>query len=45
LELAQTFLEEALDLPPTEKESLTVPVIARQLAFKFPEITREGQNL
>jgi hypothetical protein len=45
LELAHTFLEEALDLPPSEKANLNTQVLNRQLAIKFPEIARSPQNI
>jgi hypothetical protein len=34
--LAQTFLEEALDLTPTDKQNLSTQAIGRQIAIKFP---------
>ena len=36
LELAQTFIEEVLDLPPSEKMNLTKESLARQISLKFP---------
>ncbi len=40
LELAQTFLEEVLDLPLAEKQNLTTQAISRQIAVKFPEASK-----
>ena len=45
IELAQTFIEEALDLPPSEKSNLTKESINRQIAMKFPEISRDSTNV
>lgn len=44
-ELAQTFLEETLDLPPSDKNSLNVETLKRQISIKFPEVAREGPNV
>jgi hypothetical protein len=40
-ELIQTFIEETLDVPPSEKSNLTVAAITRQIAVKFPELIRD----
>lgn len=45
LELAKTFVDEVLDLPPTEKGNLTKEALERQIFLKFPEISREYSNL
>lgn len=45
LEMAQTFIEEVLDLSPSEKQNLTKEVIARQILVKFPEIARDDPNV
>jgi hypothetical protein len=42
LELAQTFLEEVLDLPLPDKQNLSTQAITRQIAIKFPEASKEG---
>jgi hypothetical protein len=42
LELAQTFLEEVLDLPLTDKQNLSTQAITRQIGVKFPEASKEG---
>jgi hypothetical protein len=42
LELAQTFMEEVLDLTPSDKANLTTSAINRQIALKFPEISKES---
>lgn len=44
-ELAQTFLEETLDLPSSDKNSLNVETLKRQISIKFPEVAREGPNV
>lgn len=44
VELAQTFLEEVLDLTPSEKQTPTVSAISRHIAIKFPEIAKETIN-
>lgn len=43
--MAQTFIEEVLDLPPSEKSSITKEAINRQIAIKFPEISRDSTNV
>ena len=40
-ELAQTFIEEVLDVSATDKSALTQNAIERQIALKFPEVARE----
>jgi hypothetical protein len=40
LELAQVFLEEVLDLSPSDKQSVSINAISRQMGLKFPEISR-----
>lgn len=42
MELAQTFLEEALDLTPSDKANLTTTAINRQITIKFPEVSKES---
>jgi len=44
LELAQTFIEEVLDVAASEKQALTQAAIERQIGLKFKEIARETQN-
>ena len=36
IELAHTFLEEVLDLPNSDKNSLNKDALARQISLKFP---------
>ena len=45
LELAQSFVEEVLDLPASEKMSLTKEAIEKQIRVKFPEISRKDPNI
>lgn len=45
LELANTFVKEVLDLPPSDKLSITKEALERQISLKFPEIAREGPNV
>lgn len=39
--LAQTFLEEILDLNSWEKQNPSVQAIARQIGIKFPEVGKD----
>ena len=41
IELAQTFIEQTLDLNQSEKHSPSISALQRQLRTKFPEIVRE----
>ena len=45
LELAQTFVEEVLDLPVSEKMNLTKDAIEKQIEVKFPEIAKGNPNI
>lgn len=45
IEMAQTFIEEVLDLPPADKANLTKEAINRQISLKFPEISRDSTNV
>jgi hypothetical protein len=44
-ELANTFLEEALDLAPSEKGNLNAQLVRRELAIKFPEVVPSQSSL
>lgn len=45
LELANTFIQEVLDLPPCEKSNITKEALERQISLKFPEVSREAPNV
>jgi hypothetical protein len=45
LELANTFIQEVLDLPPSEKINITKEALERQISLKFPEVSREAPNV